>query len=214
MEGNVQFRAVHGENGLSGDGPADALGCGRRVSGGRTSLDQQLTGGTVVQVDIEFRDEIDPHRPAHGFVCRAGQTVEGDPVLARCSGGGLHQVLVAGEHAVESAVGFDVVEFKPVFTEERRQGSGLVQDDRLDLLRTEDHPAAAEADHVWQAGVRADGHAVLGRKGHRPVHDIRIAGVVAAGDVGDVDDAHEFFIIAEFVQAQTFAHIGVQQHTS
>ena len=102
---------------------------------------------------------------------------------------------------------------KPVLAEERRQGSGLVQDDRFDLGRAEHHPAASEAHDVREAGVRPDSHAVLGGERHGPVHDVGIARVIPAGHVGDVDDAHEFFVVAELVEAQAFTHVGVQEHT-
>lgn len=212
-ERDVECGAVHREDGLAGQRPADSLGSSGGVGGSRAALDQQLTAWTVVEVNVEFRHECHSHSPAHGFVGGPGETEERNTKLQRCSGGGLHQFVVTGQHSVESAMGFDVVQLEPVLSEEGRQGSGLVEDDRFNLSGAEHHSTASETHNVREAGVRSDGYTVLCSEGHGPVHDVWIASVVSAGHVGYVDDAHEFFVVAELVEAQAFTHVRVQEHS-
>jgi hypothetical protein len=58
----------------------------------------------------------------------------------------------------------------------------------------------------------ADGHAELlgSNKGAR--HDVRVAGMHAAGDVGRTHDRQDRVIVAHLPCAEAFAEIGVEVH--
>ena len=68
-----------------------------------TRLDQEFAGRTVMEVHVEFRYEVHAHG-TDGFMRGARQAVERNAKLPCCSGCGLHQVLIAREHALEGPV--------------------------------------------------------------------------------------------------------------
>ena len=57
--------------------------------------------------------------------------------------------------------------------------------------------------------MRADVDAALLREPDRPVHDHRVAGVKAAGDVGRRDDVEQRFVVAHPPRAVAFAESHV-----
>ncbi|MCY1239538.1 hypothetical protein D9M72_523350 [compost metagenome] len=67
---------------------------------------------------------------------------------------------------------------------EGAQCAELVDDVVADLIRGQVHGAAAEAAEVREARVRPDADAAADAFGHSRVHDVRVSGMEAAGDVG------------------------------
>jgi hypothetical protein len=69
-----------------------------------------------------------------------------------------------------------------------------------------------EALHVGKRRMRPDFDAVSFRQPHRLMHDRRVGGVEAAGNIGEVDMRHQRGVIAEPIKPETFAHIAVDGH--
>ena len=62
-----------------------------------------------------------------------------------------------------------------------------------------------------QAGaLRAIATGSLTREAHRPPHDARIPGVIAAGNVGRRDAAHDVGIGADTIRAERLADVAVE----
>ena len=80
-------------------------------------------------------------------------------------------------------------------------GADLVGDEALDLGLAHHDAAAAEAGPVGEARMRADGD--IARAGQREgrCHDVGVAGVEAAGDVGRGDDVEHRRVVAPIAQA-------------
>ena len=122
---------------------------------------------------------------------------------------GAAQLQVLLEHVVLDAVRFDVLELRTRRMDERAEGADLVAVDVLDLLRRHFHPPPAEAHEVGQAGVGADGDAVLERQLHRLPHHVGLTPVEAAGDIRGGDVGHDGFVGAERPAAVALAHVAV-----
>jgi hypothetical protein len=60
--------------------------------------------------------------------------------------------------------------------------------------------------------MRPDGHAMFSGKGYGPVHNIGVPGVIAAGDIGDVNDFHQGNVVPELVQSKSLSHIRIQEY--
>jgi hypothetical protein len=71
------------------------------------------------------------------------------------------------------------------------------------------HAPATKAHEVGQAGMGADGHAVLERQLHRLAHHVGLAPVKAAGDVRRGDVGHDAFVVAQCPPAVALAHVAV-----
>ena len=72
------------------------------------------------------------------------------------------------------------------------------------------HVAPAEAHEVRVARMGARAHAVVLRELHRPVHDLGVARVEAAGDVGRGDVADDLAVHAHRPGAEALSHVAVQ----
>src|SRR2546428_747193 len=60
-----------------------------------------------------------------------------------------------------------------------------------------------------QPGMRAHRHAVLHRQLHRLAHDVRVAAVESAGDIGRRDVRHDLFVGAQRPAPVALAHVAV-----
>ncbi|MCY1446860.1 hypothetical protein D9M71_634500 [compost metagenome] len=94
---------------------------------------------------------------------------------------------------------------------ERIQRAELIQHHGLHLVRRTAHVPAAEAGEVGIGRMRADADAMLHRQAHGALHDQRIAGMEAAGQVGLVDQRHGVDIVAHLPGAEAFAHVAVEE---
>ena len=103
----------------------------------------------------------------------------------------------------------DVVERQSEAPQRGGEGAHLVEHQVLDLGRGELHLASTEAHEVGQPRMRAHPHAVLGRGLDGGRHGVRIPGVEAARHVRHIDDSHQREVVAEAVQPERFAEIGV-----
>src|SRR6185503_14171494 len=91
-----------------------------------------------------------------------------------------------------------------------RRRAHLVGDQARDLLRRERDAAPPEAPEVGEAGMGAHGDAAFLRRGHRRGHDLRVAGVEAAGDVGAGDETQHRAVVAHAPGAEAFRHVAVE----
>ncbi|MNS71682.1 hypothetical protein D3C71_1034050 [compost metagenome] len=57
--------------------------------------------------------------------------------------------------------------------------------------------------------MSADADAVLFGQTHHARHHFRIARMESAGDICRRDDFHKFLVVADLIDAETFAHIGI-----
>lgn len=87
-----------------------------------------------------------------------------------------------------------MIQLHPFLIQEPFQGANLVDGHGGQFLGTQLHLAAAETLEVGQAGVCADEDGVRDAGADGGGHDEGVAGVEAAGDVGDVDQGEEFFV--------------------
>lgn len=80
-----------------------------------------------------------------------------------------------------------MIQFRTLFIQESLQGSDLIDGHGGQFFRRQLHLTAAETLEVRQAGVCADENGMGDAGADGGGHDERVAGVEAAGDVGDVD---------------------------
>ncbi|MNE82280.1 hypothetical protein D3C80_1789910 [compost metagenome] len=73
---------------------------------------------------------------------------------------------------------------------------------------------AAESGEVGIGRMRADADAMLHRQAHGALHDQRIAGMEAAGQVGLVDQRHGVSVVAHLPGAEAFTHVTVEKDAS
>jgi hypothetical protein len=112
-------------------------------------------------------------------------------------------------HAIERAMGLDVIERYALGIEERLQSAHLIDQAVGQLRRIHLHLAAAETLKIGQRRMGADLDAVLFRQPDRLVHHRRVRGMKAAGYVGDGDERHDGGIVAAFVEAEALAHVAI-----
>jgi len=87
------------------------------------------------------------------------------------------------------------------------QCTELVDDIVADFIGSEVHCPAAETAQVREAGVSADAYTLADAFGHRSVHDVRVARVEAAGNVGAGHDIQERCVVTHRVGTKTFTKI-------
>jgi hypothetical protein len=90
------------------------------------------------------------------------------------------------------------------------QRAELIKQDGFHLGGRARHLTAAETRQVRPAGMGTGRHMVLPGQAQGGLHHQRVAGVVAAGDVGGGDERHEGSIGAERVTSEGFTHITVE----
>ena len=117
---------------------------------------------------------------------------------------------VADRHVVQRTVSLDVLEPDALGTREGLERADLVQDEVLDLRRRHAHRAAAKSDQIRKARVRANRNAVVASEAYCSPHDLRVAGVIPAGDVARGDVLHERGILAERPPPERFAQVTVE----
>src|ERR1700722_15291799 len=64
---------------------------------------------------------------------------------------------------------------------------------------------------VRQRWMRSDFNVMLLGELHRRAHVIEVGGVEAACDIGDVDRGHDALVVAEAPDAETLAHVAIQE---
>jgi hypothetical protein len=143
---------------------------------------------------------------------RAGLADDEQVRTERGDAGGdpLRHLWAAGGVVVERAVRLYVVHPDPVPPAEALQRPQLVDDVGLSLTGGDVQHPAAEADPVGKAGVRPDLDAGVPAEQHRLVHDARVAGVEAAGQVRRVQQRDEDRVLAQAVVAVALTQVRVQ----
>ncbi|MNI03913.1 hypothetical protein D3C73_568250 [compost metagenome] len=107
-------------------------------------------------------------------------------------------------------MGFDVTDPATLGPADAVEGADLVMQDVLQLLGGIGHGAAAEAHQVLIGRMRADLHTVAEGQADGLAHDARVAGVKTAGDVGAIDEGHDFRVQTHGPAAETLADVAVQ----
>jgi hypothetical protein len=107
-------------------------------------------------------------------------------------------------------VGLDVLDLQAVQAGELAQGPKLVDQLVVDLLRCGLYFPPTETDQIPIAVVQPDRDAVLFGERYSLAHDVRVARVKAARDVGRGDVAHQLLVGAETVRAEALAHVAVK----
>src|SRR3984957_17490497 len=64
---------------------------------------------------------------------------------------------------------------------------------------------------VRQRWMRSDFNVMLLGELHRFAHVIEVGGVEAACDIGDVDRGHDALVVAQAPDAETLAHVAIQE---
>ena len=105
---------------------------------------------------------------------------------------------------------FDVLESDALGTRESLERADLVQDEVLDLRGRHAHRAAAKSDQIRKARVRTNRNAIVAREPYRSPHDLRVAGVISAGDVARGDALHERRVVPERPAPERLAQVTVE----
>jgi hypothetical protein len=111
---------------------------------------------------------------------------------------------------VQGAVRLDVADAHAFQRGDAHQGADLRGELVLQFRRCQRHGAAAEVAQVGVARVGADRNAVFPRQAQRSPHDVRVAGVAAAGYVGRIDDGQHGGVVAHGPWAVALAEVGIQ----
>ncbi len=122
------------------------------------------------------------------------------------------QRIVAHQIVVQRAVRLDIGELGAGRAAEGAQRAELIQHQGGDILRRAAQVTPPEALQVGIGGMRADGHAMPHGQGHAALHDQRVAGVKAAGQVGLVDQRHGVLVVAHAPGAVALAHVAVEEY--
>ena len=110
----------------------------------------------------------------------------------------------------QGAVRFDMRDTQTLGAGTSVERADLVDQHRLEFGQRDVHAPPAEPLQVGIARMRADADTVFERQGGGRGHHQRIAGMVAARDVGRADDAEHLGIAAHAPGAETFAEVGVE----
>ncbi|MNT47226.1 hypothetical protein D3C72_1839220 [compost metagenome] len=86
----------------------------------------------------------------------------------------------------------------------------LVGDQAFDLAGAERNDAAAETPEVRETRVRTYRNPTFPGQCEGLRHDLRVAGMQAAGDIGGADDIQDGFVVAHAIGAVSLAHVGVE----
>ena len=86
----------------------------------------------------------------------------------------------------------------------------LVLHEGLDLLGGASHVAATEADQIGMTGVGTDGNTGSLGGGNGLIHDQRIAGMIAASNVGGRDVGDNGLVHTDGISAEALTQIAVQ----
>lgn len=214
VEADRNVAAVHGAHLAVGARAQHLVGHLLRVERLGVAREHDRAAGVVVAVRVELAH----HRQAQLARHLAGQRVlhaiqhqRGLQVAQRLHQAARQGFVARGAH-VERAMRLDVLQAQAIEAGEFAQRADLVDDVVDQALGVLVQVAAAEADQVAKAGMRADADAMLARHHHGAVHDVGIAGVKAGGDVGRADQRHDgvVHVIADLPGTKALAHIGVQ----
>ena len=193
----------------------------RRLVGGELEvglrlrpLDDELAVGRVRQVGIDLTDDADVQLLellAEGHALGRRGPVHHDVVaeVPDRPGDRPRELGAVAEHREEGAVRLDVVQLAAGRAQERLERARLVADVGGGVVRADRHDAAAEAEQVRQARMRADRDAVTHGEGDRALHRQRIAAVEAAGDVRRGDERHDLLVVAQRPVAEALAEVAV-----
>src|SRR3984893_15539163 len=103
-----------------------------------------------------------------------------------------------------------IAEPRPGISGKCVRGADLIGDEPLDFSRRERQSAAAEPPEIGKSRMRAGRDSLGLRRLEGPCHDLRIAGMKAAGDIDARDDIEHGVVVADPVGAETFAAIAIQ----
>src|SRR5450756_385950 len=93
---------------------------------------------------------------------------------------------------------------------EGRQSSNLVQTEGIDFIGGTRHGSASESDQIRISRVCSDGHAALTCRPHRRQHDLWVACMKAAGDIGAGDIVQDMSVIAQCPRPETLAYVTIE----
>jgi hypothetical protein len=127
-----------------------------------------------------------------------------------CAADGVGQRAIDAGLVVQRAVRFDMADANTLHGGDADQGADLRGKLVLQFRRRQRHGAATEVAQVGVARVGADRNAVFPRQTQRPPHDVRVAGVAAAGYIGRIDDGQHGGIVAHGPRAVALAEVGVE----
>jgi hypothetical protein len=186
----------------------DGIVCAR-VANGERSVGQSLLGSALFQRVAEGDSgSFETFGQDDGIVRLASyRRVNGYPLVVSDRIG---HVTLRLRHVAQGAMRFHVGDAVVAIGGERLGGADLVGHDALDFGGGKWNPAAAETPQVGQARMCAHRDAALFGSVEGLRHDLRIAGVKAAGDVRRGDDGQHGLVVAALVGAETFTEIGIE----
>ena len=103
-----------------------------------------------------------------------------------------------------------MADFSAIHTGERLKRTELVEGHVVDFVLFHIHLTAAEALQIRIADMRADYDTLLHTHFYGFVHDHRVAGVEAAGQIRGGNNIKNCGGVAELIIAEAFAEIGVE----
>ncbi|MNY15717.1 hypothetical protein D3C86_1489440 [compost metagenome] len=107
-------------------------------------------------------------------------------------------------------MGFDVTDPSALGPADAVEGADLVMQNVLKFLGGIGHGTTAEPHQVLIGRMRANLHTVAEGQADSLAHDARVAGVKTAGDVGAIDEGHDFRVQTHGPAAETLADVAVQ----
>ena len=125
----------------------------------------------------------------------------------------IRQCRVPNGHVVERAVRLYMLKLHSMSQRHGHERTDLVCDKVFDLSRGGSNVASAESNEIGKARVSSHRHAVRTRERNRFTHGRRVASVEAARDAGRGDRGHELRVLAELVDTERFADVGIQIQT-
>ena len=165
----------------------------------------------VVEIDIELGDQSMAAGRVHAFVLRIDHAEDWRLEHVGRVADGVGDLGVAGGHAVERAVRLYVVERHTLGFEEALERADLVDETIGELIASNLHFSPPKPLTVRQRWMRSDFNVVLLGELHRRAHVIEVGGVEATCDIGDVDRGHDALVVAEAPDAETLAHVAIQE---
>ncbi len=194
--------------------PGDPDGAARRLDRILRRMfpgDDEVAFGAVVEVDVIFGNEVEAMCAIDLLLQRARQAQHRHAEPRRRSGDALRHAPVARGRTEQRTMRLDVVQRQPLGGEKALEGAHLVGDHVVDLVAIHHHGASAESLDIRKAGMRTDLRAMTLRQLHRAPHRAGIAGVEAAGHIGQMRERHQGGIVAEAVEAIGLAHVAVDR---
>jgi hypothetical protein len=172
----------------------------------------ETAGVRIGAIGVDFAGDRKSLRKARRFQFRSGGCQEAEARLDRFhrARNGQRDRFVLLRDIAQGAMNLHIAEPRPGIGGKGVRGAELIGDEPLDFSRRERQSAAAEPPEIGKSRMRSDRDPLDLRRLEGLCHDLRIASMKAAGDIGARHNIEHGVVVADPVSAEPFAAIAIQ----